>query len=285
MKKVLIISLACMLTLGVPAMTVSASSLDDVVNQSQSNESAENLDSGTVTQPPVTAPVENTAPETNNSSQVQRSESNADYINNLKNATNLSAPSEGANKINQGITKAASFVIQVISWFITACLVIRIVLDLCYITIPFTRGFLGNGHQGNAQQQGQPGMGAGMGGMGMGAGMGGMSGGFGGGYNRMGMGGMGGMGAGMGAQQQQQPVGRVQWVSNAALNAAASEQLPIGPDGQKPNALKMYAKEMTVVLIVTPLLLVLGISGALTNLGFLLGDLLTQAIGSIGNMM
>ena len=52
--------------------------------------------------------------------------------------------------------------------------------------------------------------------------------------------GMGGM------QQGSQPgatpaMGRIQWISTAALNAVASEQVP-GPDGRAQSPLKMYAK-------------------------------------------
>ena len=77
--------------------------------------------------------------------------------------------------------------------------------------------------------------------------------------------GMGGMQGQMGAQPA---MGRIQWVSNAALNAAAAESV-VGPDGKAVSPFKAYMKDMTVVLVITPVLLVLAISGALTDLGFL----------------
>jgi hypothetical protein len=117
---------------------------------------------------------------------------------------------------------------------------------------------------------------------GMGGGFGGGMGGFGGGMNRGGMGmGMSGMG-GMGGQQQQGAGLKIQWVSNAALNAVASESTP-GPNGPQ-NAFKIYAKDMIIVLVITPIFLVLAVTGALTNLGFVLGDALVDFIAGFGNL-
>ena len=41
----------------------------------------------------------------------------------------------------------------------------------------------------------------------------------------------------------------------------------------------MYAKDMAVVLVITPVLIVLSISGAFTDLGFVIGNSLTSFIG------
>ena len=131
----------------------------------------------------------------------------------------------------------------------------------------------------------QSGMGMGMNsgmGMGMGAGIGGMGmhGGY--GMNRMGMGGMGIQGGN--APGANPAMGRVQWVSTAALNAAAAEQI-VGPDGKAISPLKMYAKDMIVVLVITPVLLTLAITGVLTDLGFLIGKLIADTVSGIGGML
>ena len=148
---------------------------------------------------------------------------------------------------------------------------------------------VGAGGMPNSQMQGgmaggMGGMQGGMGGMGMSryGGMGGM------GMNR-GMGGMaGGMGAMnnqmAGASQQPNMTGRIQWVSNAALNAVAGENIP-GPDGRAVSPFKLYVKDMTVVLVITPILLVLAMTGTLTNLGFLLGDAIAKGIAGVGSMI
>lgn len=49
--------------------------------------------------------------------------------------------------------------------------------------------------------------------------------------------------------------------------------------------LKMYIKNMVVVLVLVPVLIVLAATGALTQLGLLIGNLLVGMIGQIGNMI
>ena len=70
-------------------------------------------------------------------------------------------------------------------------------------------------------------------------------------------------------------------MSNAALNATAGEST-LGPDGKPVNPLKMYAKDMVIVLVITPIMLILAVSGALTQLGLLIGGAIAGAISNIG---
>lgn len=287
MKKVLLTVLTSVMLLTLPVTTVHASSLDDVVNSTtqESNEATvgQNNDSSSNT--------------SNSSSQSSSSYTSADeYIENTKNAADLTTvDTAGADKVNEGIRTVAAFIVRILSYFLTAFLVVRVILDLVYIALPFTRSILSNGYAGNPAAGGsgmgmqQPGMGmgmgAGMGGMGMGGmGMGGygMRGGY--GMNRMGMGGMGGMGMQQGQMGASPAMGRLQLVSSAALNAVAAEQMP-GPDGKPQSALKAYTKDMMVVLIITPILLTLAITGVLTNLGFLIGDVIAKGITSISGML
>lgn len=290
MKKLRGIICAFVIALSVPSITVSATTLDDVINEQQEEEQQAPVEQAPVQQEPT----QNTGSSTTDVGGLYK---NGALIDSVEDASTLDGPSEGANKVNQGIKKVASFIIQILAYGVTCLMVVRVVLDITYITLPFTRSILANGYGGQAMGQqgmGQPGMGGGMGmgmggmGMGRGMGMGGM--GMGGmGMNRMGMGGMGAMGGmgGMGMQGSQPgatpAMGRVQWVSTAALNAVASETMP-GPDGRPQSPLKAYAKDMTVMLTVTPILLVLAISGVLADLGFMIGELLTRAISGVGNM-
>lgn len=275
MKKVLIAVLTFGLSMSLFGTPVYASSLDDVVNDTI-QDSSETTGSQ--------------SEESSFSNQGSSYVSADEYIENTKNAADLtSVELRGANKVNDGIRTVAAFIVRILSYFLTAFLVVRIVLDLVYIALPFTRSILSNGYAGNAAAGGggmgmqQPGMGMGgmgMGGMGMGMnrmGMGGM------GMNRMGMGGMG-MGGQQGQPGASPAMGRNQWVSNAALNAVAYENVQ-GPDGKPQSAYKFYAKEMGVVLIITPILLTLAITGTLTNLGFLIGDVLAQGINNLGGMI
>lgn len=255
--------------------TAYAGSLDDITNNASASDNSKSSGS---------------------SKSQSQDDYNKSYIDSLQSATNLEAESANVTKVNSYIQKIASVLVQVISYFIIAFLVVRILLDICYIVLPFTRKFLANGYQGQPSQ-GQPGMGGmgmnggmGMGGMGMGGfgggmGMGGM-GGYGSRYGHMGgmgMSGMGGMG-GMGGMQGQgmAPAGRVQLVSEAALNAAAPGNM--GEDGRPVSALKVYAKDMMTTLILTPILLVLAISGVISKLGFLIGYVIAKAVSSLGNM-
>ena len=248
MKKVLIAVLTFGLSMSLFGTPVYASSLDDVVNDTI-QDSSETTGSQ--------------SEESSFSNQGSSYVSADEYIENTKNAADLtSVELRGANKVNDGIRTVAAFIVRILSYFLTAFLVVRIVLDLVYIALPFTRSILSNGYAGNAA--------AGGGGMGM---------------QQPGMG-MGGMG--MGGQQGQPgaspAMGRNQWVSNAALNAVAYENVQ-GPDGKPQSAYKFYAKEMGVVLIITPVLLTLAITGTLTNLGFLIGDVLAQGINNLGGMI
>lgn len=221
-------------------------------------------------------------------------QSDREFINNLQGATDMTGESETVEKAAQPMVRIVSIIVQIICYVITAGMALRVALDLCYIALPFTRTFLANGHVGNPQA-GTPGgmngmnQGMGMGGMGMGGmGMGSYGGmGFG-GYGRgMGMG-MGGMGMGgmrgmssPGSFDQGSASGSIQWVSTAALNAVASEATVDQQTGKPGSAFKIYVKDMSVVLILTPILLVLAISGTLTNLGFLIGDILCNTISKL----
>lgn len=50
---------------------------------------------------------------------------------------------------------------------------------------------------------------------------------------------------------------------------------------QSPHVFRTYAKSMTVTLIATTVMLVLALTGALTDLGFLIGKALTVALGKV----
>ena len=195
-------------------------------------------------------------------------EKNKDFIDGLNDAGNLAtADVEGAKEVTEGIKYLASWIVQVIAYATTALLAVRVVLDLTYIGLPFTRGLLSNGFNGNAQ-----------------AGAGGVANGMTGGMGGYGMNMDSGMGmAQMGMQNtpSMDTGKRVQLVSNAALNAVAGES----SGGQAANPFKLYAKDMVIVFIMVPVLITLSVTGALTNLGFLIGSLLVDLIGSLGNMI
>lgn len=284
MKRLLGSLLAVMLIVTCSSMITFASdtgSLDDVINNNTSNQQQ----------------VENQG-STNTRNEKSREEKNADFIAGLNQAADLTGNVEGVAEVTSGIKLVASWIVQVLSYGITILLALRVVLDLAYIGLPFTRAFLANGYQGNAQAGagGMPnsmmngGMAGPMGGGMMGGPMGGgmMGGGM---YGRSGMYGRGPMGGAMGQSnmaanmnQGGSMMGRIQWVSNAALNAVAAES-SVGPDGKAVSPFKNYCKDMAVVMVLVPVLLTLAVTGTLTNLGFLIGDMLVDAIASVGDMI
>lgn len=274
MKKVVksfVAMLACSVILATPITSVvaSASSLDDIVDSRDSNQNQSSHGSSSSSNGKNDYEIGSEQPYV----------SGDDYIKSTQGAADLrKADIKGANKISSTIRSWAAFIVRVLSYFITAFLVVRVMLDLTYVGLPFTRSFLANGYGGTAQGGQQNGMGMNNG---MGMGMGGHGYGMGGyGMNRMGMNGM----QGQSQQGATAAMGRVQWVSNAALNAAESEKMN-GPDGKPQSAVKLYTKDMTVVLIITPILLTLAITGVLQNLGFLIGDMLVRLINGVGGMM
>lgn len=298
MKKLATMLLCGMLAFSSVSLGVSAASLDDVIgaNQQQQETNVEQITTGEQTQTPVDNGSTSNTTQNNNGSNKGSYVSGEDYISSLQNSTNLTGYQEVSENVKPVMNKVASIIVQILSYLITIGLTVRVVLDLTYIVLPFTRSFLSNGYMGNAQagaggmpnqamggMGGMNGMGGGMMGGGMMGGMG-MHGGM--GMNRMGGMGMGGMQGGMQNgmnNQNMSRMGEIQWVSNAALNAVAAESQP-GPDGKAVSPFKLYVKDMTVIMVVTPILLGLALTGTLTNLGFLLGDVICAGINSIGGM-
>ena len=287
MRRTITLILAVLLALSSTAIiALGTDSLDDVLNNVEQQEQVQQEQ------------VENSTGTNNNTDEnkVDTYNKNKGFIDGLNKAADVSADVEGVENVTAGAKTAVAFVVQIIAYLITILLALRVVLDLMYIALPFTRTFLGNGYMGNAQA-GAGGMPnsmsmGGMGGMGMG-GMGGIGGRYGGRYGGMGgMSGMGGMGmaggmnagVGMGAGQQPNVIGRIQWVSNAALNAVAGENI-VGPDGKAVSPFKLYIKDMIVVLILVPILITLAVTGALTSLGFVIAQVVVDGIAKIGSMI
>lgn len=212
-----------------------------------------------------------------------------DYTDKLIGANDMNQEVAGVNLVIDGIKLVTSALVQVLSYIAISLLTLRVILDLLYIGLPFLRGFLANGYTGVAPNPagGQAGMGMNpMGGMGMNSmGMGGYNryGGMNQGYGGMpGMSGMGGMNNQMGMQNNQRNgvLGSIQWVSNAALNAVASEST-LDPNGSNRGPLKTYVKDMLIILVCVPFLVILAMSGQLANFGMLVGSLVARLIAQL----
>lgn len=254
------VMIAC--SVSAPAFAVGGS-LDDVINNNQTVvETESNSNVG----------------ESSGGGSVSSSKS-SDFVKGFNSAADVTADIAGANQLTDGIRKASSFVISIILNSIPILLTLRFALDLAYILVPFSRNALANGHTGAAPAAGgqSGGIGGGFGGGGFGGG------GFGGGgFGGGGFG--GGMSGGMSGQQGQQAGAKVQLVSNAALNAVASEKA-VGSNGQAQGPFKIYVKDMAVTALMAGILVMLAATGVLTVLGSVLGSLIVDGIRSIQGMV
>lgn len=278
--------LVAMLALQTTSLTTTLFATD--TNGPELSDILENTDTTSGTTDTTTPGAPSTGTTNDDSSVIDGITSNLDY-------------SKGDNEIVQQFGKTLNYyvgiVVQCIAYVITAALTISKLLDIIYVAIPISRTYLANGYMGNSQAAGGPQqgmMGGGMmGGPGMmGGGMmgGGMMGGMGGyGRGRYGMGGMGMGGMGMGMQggmdtqmaMQNQPArGRVQFVSNAALNAVATESV-VGTDGKGQSAFKLYFSDMLVSSVATGILIVLCLTGIMQKFGFVIGDFIVNVVSKI----
>lgn len=178
------------------------------------------------------------------------------YINGLQQIDLTQTPDSQAaqivNGVNSMIYKTQSFIVQIIAYALTIMLTLRTLFDLTYIAIPFSRSLID-------RISGQPGgnMGQNMGNMG-GQSFGGQSGQF----NQP--------PAASGSSGSTSGATRVQLISDEARAAI-----------QSPRVFRTYAKSMAVTLIATTVMLVLALTGALTDLGFIIGKALTAALGKV----
>ncbi len=244
-----------------------------------------------------TAPTQNTQPEQQPTQQPKQSTTEP-YKGGLVDVGGLSGKDlagysgisqdpEAQDAVQSTFGQIMGWIVPILVGAIFAVLTLRVLLDILYIAAPFIRPKLAPCVQGDQMAENQMGGGmqygmGGAGGMGMAGGMmgaggmaGGMAGGYGGygGYGRRGRRGMVGDMAG-GA-----PVGGTQWVSETAI-AAVMAGNQIGPNGKPNNPFIFYLKGMVVPLVLIPVMLVLLLSGVLTQVGFYIGDLITNVISS-----
>lgn len=267
--------------------------LSDVIKGQQQTEQPVTQEETTTPE----APVQNTPPEQQPTQQPKQS-TNEPYNGGLVDTGGLSGEDlvsysgisqdpEAQDAVQSTLGQIMGWIVPILVGLIFAALTLRVLLDILYIVAPFIRPKLAPGVRGDQMAENQMGGGmqygmGGAGGMGMAGGMmgaggmaGGMAGGYGGygGYSRRGIRGMaGGMAGGV-------PVGGTQWVSETAI-AAVMAGNQVGPNGKPNNPVIFYLKGMVVPLVLIPVMLVLLLSGVLTQVGFYIGDLITNVISS-----
>lgn len=272
LSAIVIISIAS--TLSVHA-TDSNKSLDEVLKESNQLSSQSSSQASSQTN----------SPDTN------KAASSKSFFDSLKKSTDLTEESEAVTRISPTLKLVSTMVVQFVVYGLSIGLVIKVLLDLVYITIPPSRKILANGYVADAN--GAMPNDSGMYGRG---GFGGM-GGFGGQSRFGGMGGFGGMSSGFGGMgmpmnnpigggaqsNQQQLAGKTAWVSDEAMNSVMLAK-NVGPDGKSKHAIRYYASGMVVELILVPILLTLVLTGVLFNFGLLIGDALATFISGIGSL-
>lgn len=189
------------------------------------------------------------------------------FLGGLRDAGDMSEENDTALKAAAPLRKGVEVIIQVISYVVVVGLSLRVALDLTYIALPFSRTLLG----GTVEENRRGAAGASYGGNGLGSGI------YGGGPGLYGGNGMYGGGPGASVSG---PGGKMQFVSGAAIQAVSRAATP-GSDGKSPGAIRLYVKDMAVMLVGVPILLVLLLTGALTDIGFTVGELVGGVIEQI----
>lgn len=272
MKKILVLMMVALVlisSIGITAMaTDGAPTLEELVGDSESqasNETVENLSGGS----------EVTDGASGNKEVVSGNKTkNEAFMDGLKQATDMTgADVPGAAEVTGGARQIAAYIVTVLSYIIIAFLAVRIMLDLIYIVFTPIRTFMANGYTGVANTNGQA-----PGAMG-GAAPYGRPTPYGGATPYGGMSAMESNNNVMGNKNNSR-AGNIQFVSNQALNAVANESA-IGANGKPVGAFKTYAKDMIVMLIIVPVLVILAATGVITRLGFAIGGYLVDAIESL----
>lgn len=229
--------------------------------------SLDQLESQATAQETTAAPVQETqavqtAPATSQGSQGSSTADDArSSITEIANSSKLDTSSPTAQKAGAVMQNWGSKLMQILGYVISIGLGLITALDIVYMSIPPLRGILANGYVGSADQRPDHMQGNSNPGIGM-IGGGGTTGWQ---QDRMNM---------TATNNNQPATGRMQFVTNAALNAVAAASTGDNP-------FKVWFKQQLPVLIIAPLLFVLAATGILANIGFFIGNYITSWISSM----
>ena len=262
------------------ALPVYGSSLSDIASQNNrtSQTVAPSTQAEVQTQPQAQAQPQvqgNTSSGSGSNNSIKIDKSRTQVVNDLAGAADFSGDSQIARDAQERTKPYMMAVMQILSWAIMALLGFSVLLDLLYLVAPPLRGLLSGGAGATSATSGSATAGSGAG-YGMGGGIGGM-GGFGGG-----MSGMGGFGGGYTSNPATpvKPAGGAGLclVSQEAINAATA----VNPQtGQLKSSISAYAQTAWVKLVLTPVMLVLVLTGSLQQIGLTVGSVLFNLIRSI----
>jgi hypothetical protein len=200
-------------------------------------------------------------------------------------STDLSEPVEGLDGAKTAMVRAAATIVQIVSMFVVVGFAVTVALDICYIAVPFSRKWLCNGYSGQANNQTpQNGMNNAMGSMGSGYGVGGYgAGGYGYGGGSYGNSMANNMSQNMMAQQNMQGMNqtqmqayKVQFISNAALDAVAMENVVDQQTGKATNPYAHYFTQKVIAILFIGVILVLNMTGSLMRISIMVGNALSN---------
>ena len=248
------------------ALPVYGSSLSDIASQNNrtSQTVAPSTQAEVQTQPQVQGNT-NTSSSSGSNNSIKIDKSRTQVVNDLAGAADFSGDSQIARDAQERTKPYMMAVMQILSWAIMAFLGFSVLLDLLYLVAPPLRGLLSGGAGATSATSGSATAGSGAG-YGMGGGIGGM-GGFGGGYTPN-------------PATPVKPAGGAGLclVSQEAINAATA----VNPQtGQLKSSISAYAQTAWVKLVLTPIMLVLVLTGSLQQIGLTVGSVLFNLIRSI----
>ena len=265
-KLFLVLAMSTALTL-----PVYGSSLSDIASQNNrtSQTVAPSTQAEVQTQPQVQGNTSsgsgNTSSSSGSNNSIKIDKSRTKVVNDLAGAADFSGDSQIARDAQERTKPYMMAVMQILSWAIMALLGFSVSLDLLYLVAPPLRGLLSGGAGATSATSGSATAGSGAGYV-MGGGIGGM-GGFGGGYTPN-------------PATPVKPAGGAGLclVSQEAINAATA----VNPQtGQLKSSISAYAQTAWVKLVLTPIMLVLVLTGSLQQIGLTVGSVLFNLIRSI----
>lgn len=200
------------------------------------------------------APTNSTGQGSDNSSSGIVLDDGASAISGIANSGRMDVDDPTAAKVGSVMNTWAAKTMQICGYIISIGLGLVIAIDLMFIAIPPLRGILSNGYAGSvsaSQNDGNP-------------------------YNNNSLNSMYTQNSmNLSAQTNNSPTsGRIQLVSNAALNAVTAAST-----GQNP--FKIYLKEQLLTVIMAPAIYVLAATGILSRLGFFIGTTIGNWLGSL----
>lgn len=160
------------------------------------------------------------------------------------------------------IKRAASTITTLLCVFITAFLTVRVLLDLMFIALPFTESIATHFGLSGSEPQSI---------IGNQSTIGNMSNSLPGG-NRMSL-----------SPQSPYPSSSTSTVENKRRFTLVSEEVLRAR--QSPHPLKTYCHDAIIILTVTPMLLVLTVSGVFNHLGLLFGDVIVSLLNNLGGIL